>query len=87
MLYSITFFLEHQLFSALDLTRWQNAATEENPKIKYLGRAEICGFLPGTSCAETVPGSREKVSVQPNAAASSRGTLLEICTEQQMHVK
>lgn len=46
---------------------------EENPKVKYLGRAEISGFLPSTSYAETVPGSGEKVSVQPSAAASSRG--------------
>lgn len=73
MLYSITFFPKHQVFSAPGMTKWQNTATEENLKIKYLGRAEISGFLPSTSYAETVPGSREKVSVQPNAAASSRG--------------
>lgn len=73
MLYSFTFFPKHQVFTAVDLTTWQNAAMEENPKVKYLGRAEISGFLPSTSYAETVPGSGEKVSVQPSAAASSRG--------------
>lgn len=73
MLYSVTFFPKHQVFSAPYLTRWQNAAIEENPRVKYLGRAEISVFLPSTSSAETVPGGGEKVSVQPRAAVSSRG--------------